>query len=76
MKFSIFRGGKMNRFFAVLIQLLVAIPATVVIWLVCFFAFNLALIVSLIGSIIGGGILYWIMSLYINHRFCKKTRSN
>ena len=72
MKFSIFRGGKMNRFVAGLIQLLLAIPAAIVIGLVGFFAFNLALIVSLIGSIIGGGILYWIMSLYINHLFVKK----
>ncbi len=62
----------MKRFFAILIQLIIAIPATVVIWLVCYFAFNLAFIVSVIGSIVGGGILYWIMSLYLNHVYVKK----
>lgn len=62
----------MNRFLMILIQLFFAIPAAIVIWLICFFAFNLAFILSMIGSIIGGGILYWIMSLYLNHLFVKK----
>lgn len=62
----------MNRFFAILVQLLVAIPAAFVIWLVCFFAFNAAFIGSLVGSIIGGGILYGLLSFYFNHSFVKK----
>lgn len=62
----------MNRFFAMLIQLFLAVPAAVVIWLVCYFAFNLVFIVSVISSIMGGGVLYWIMSLYLNHHFVKK----
>lgn len=62
----------MNRFLTILIQLFFAIPAAIVIWLVCFFAFNLAFILSVIGSMIGGGILYWVMSLYFNHLFVKK----
>lgn len=62
----------MNRFFSMLIQFFLAFPAAIVIWLVCFFALNLAFIISVIGSIIGGGILYWIMSLYLNHLFVKK----
>lgn len=62
----------MKRFFEILIQLFLAIPATVVIWLVCYFAFNVAFIVSVIGSIVGGVILYWIMSLYLNHVYVKK----
>lgn len=55
-----------------LIQFFLAVPAAIVIWLVCYFAFNLAFIVAVIGSIIGGAVLYWIMSLYLNHLFVKK----
>lgn len=62
----------MNRLFALLIQFFLAVPAAIVIWLVCYFAFNLAFIVAVIGSIIGGVVLYWIMSLYLNHLFVKK----
>jgi 5-bromo-4-chloroindolyl phosphate hydrolysis protein len=62
----------MNRFLALLIQLFIAIPTVLVVWLVCFFAFNLAFLVSIVSSIISGAILYGLTSLYLNHRFVKK----
>lgn len=62
----------MNRFFAILIQFFIAIPAAFVIWVICFFAFHVAFFLSLLGSIIGGGILYGMMSVYFNHSFVKK----
>ena len=62
----------MNRFFVLLIQLFLAIPTAIVVLLVCYFVFNLALIVSIIGSIIGGVILYGLTSFYLNHLFVKK----
>ena len=62
----------MNRFFALLIQLFLAIPVAIVVGLVCFFVFNLAFIVSFFGAIIGGGILYGLTSFYLNHSFVKK----
>ena len=67
----IIRGVNMNRFIVLFIQLLIAIPTAIVVWLVCFFAFNLGLL-SILGSIFGGAILYGFTSLYLNHLFVKK----
>lgn len=61
----------MNRFIVLFIQLLIAIPTATVVWLVCFFAFNLGLF-SILGSIFGGAIMYGFTSLYLNHLFIKK----
>lgn len=61
----------MNRFIVLFIQLLIAIPTATVVWLVCFFAFHLGLL-SILGSIFGGAIMYGFTSLYLNHLFIKK----
>ncbi len=66
----------MNRFFSILIQFFIAIPTAIVIWLVCFFGFNLAAIVSSIGAIIGGAVVYALMSFYFSHLFVKKHGLN
>lgn len=62
----------MNRFFAILIQLVLAIPAAIVIGIVCFLVFKLVFYISLLGAVIGGGILYWMTSFYLNNQFIKK----
>jgi len=63
----------MNPFLSFLIQSAVAFPSTVTIWLVSIFALNNPFWLSSGLALAGGGLVFWLVSLYTGSRFLKKN---
>ncbi|MFT4413970.1 5-bromo-4-chloroindolyl phosphate hydrolysis family protein [Fredinandcohnia humi] len=62
----------MNPFLAFIIKMFIAVPSTITVWLVSFFTFDQTFLLSSGYSILGGGLTFFISSLYMNHLFLKK----
>ncbi|USK60489.1 5-bromo-4-chloroindolyl phosphate hydrolysis family protein [Peribacillus asahii] len=62
----------MNRFLAVFIQLLIALPGAFLVWLASFFAFDLTSMLSTVAAMAGGAILYGATSFFLQQRFVRK----
>ncbi|WP_349775421.1 5-bromo-4-chloroindolyl phosphate hydrolysis family protein [Mesobacillus maritimus] len=63
----------MNPFLSFLIQSAVAFPSAVTIWLVSIFAINNPFWLSSGLALAGGGLVFWLVSLYTGSRFLKKN---
>ena len=66
----------MNTVLVFLGKMLIAIPSTITIWLVSFFAFDQSFIMSSVISLAGGLLSFSIMSVFLKNRFLKKHRLN
>lgn len=62
----------MNRFLADVVPILVAIPMIMLVGLISLFALNQSFMLSVVFSLVGGGLTYWLGSLYFTSRFLKK----
>ncbi|MGG0286126.1 5-bromo-4-chloroindolyl phosphate hydrolysis family protein [Peribacillus butanolivorans] len=62
----------MNRFLADVVPILIAIPMVLPVWLISYFALNQSFLLSVVFSIVGGGLAYWLSSIYFSSRFLKK----
>lgn len=62
----------MNRFLADVVPIIIAIPITLPIWLISFFSLDQSFILSMVISLIGGGLTYWLSSIYFSSQFLKK----
>ena len=62
----------MNRFLADVVPILVAIPMIVLVGLISLFALDQSFMLSVVFSLVGGGLTYWLSSLYFTSRFLKK----
>lgn len=62
----------MNPILAFIVKTFVAIPIIGMIWLISYFGFQQSFLLSSGVSVIGGGLIYWITSVYLNHSFLKK----
>lgn len=62
----------MNRFLADVVPMLVAAPIALLVGLISLFALNQSFMLSVVFSLIGGGLTYWLGSLYFTSRFLKK----
>jgi len=62
----------MNPILSFLIRSFVAIPITVITWLLCYFPFGQTFWPSIAIAIFGGGLTHLILSLIMNNRYLKK----
>lgn len=62
----------MNRFLADVVPILVAIPMIMLVGLISLFALDQSFMLSVVFSLVGGGLTYWLSSLYFTSRFLKK----
>ncbi|WP_407408033.1 5-bromo-4-chloroindolyl phosphate hydrolysis family protein [Peribacillus sp.] len=62
----------MNRFLADVVPMLVAGPIALLVGLISLFALNQSFMISVVFSLVGGGLTYWLGSLYFTSRFLKK----
>lgn len=64
----------MHPFMAFILRFFIAVPTTVVIWLLSFFAFSQPYWLSTLFALGGGVIVYSIINWYTSHTFLKKHR--
>ncbi len=64
----------MNSFLAFLGKITITIPTTIIVWLVSFFGFDQTFAASSAISIVGGALVYWLMSIYLKSKMLKKHR--
>lgn len=62
----------MNPFLSFLVRSFVAVPITVLTWLISFFAFDQAFWISSAFALAGGILTLMVLSVYMNTRFLKK----
>lgn len=62
----------MNRFLADVVPMLVAGPIALLVGLISLFALDQSFMLSVVFSLVGGGLTYWLGSLYFTSRFLKK----
>ncbi|MFJ7748163.1 5-bromo-4-chloroindolyl phosphate hydrolysis family protein [Peribacillus sp. NPDC097295] len=62
----------MSRFLADVVPIVVAIPMVMLVGLISFFALDQSFMLSIVFSLVGGGLTYWLGSLYFSSRFLKK----
>ncbi|MFJ7639801.1 5-bromo-4-chloroindolyl phosphate hydrolysis family protein [Peribacillus sp. NPDC046944] len=62
----------MNRFLADVVPMLVAGPIALLVGLISLFALDQSFMISVVFSLVGGGLTYWLGSLYFTSRFLKK----
>jgi 5-bromo-4-chloroindolyl phosphate hydrolysis protein len=63
----------MNSFLSFLLRTAVAVPSAITIWLLSYFAFYNTFFISSAASLAGGALIYWLVSLYSDSRFLKKS---
>ncbi|CAK6470481.1 5-bromo-4-chloroindolyl phosphate hydrolysis family protein [Peribacillus simplex] len=62
----------MNRFLADFVPILIAFPMVLPVWMVSYFVLNQPFALSVVISLAGGGLAYWLSSVYFSSRYLKK----
>lgn len=62
----------MNPFLAFLVRTAIAIPASVLVWLISFFGFDQTFFISSVLAFLGGGLTYYSIKGIMKHRFLKR----
>jgi 5-bromo-4-chloroindolyl phosphate hydrolysis protein len=64
----------MNLFKSFLIGTFAAFPSAILVWLLCFFAFDQTFLLSSAYSLLGGAVVYSLLSMIVTTRFLKKNQ--
>ena len=62
----------MNRFIADFVPILIAFPMVVPVWMISYFVLNQPFGLSVVISLAGGMLAYWLSSVYFSSRYLKK----
>ncbi|WP_249597427.1 5-bromo-4-chloroindolyl phosphate hydrolysis family protein [Peribacillus frigoritolerans] len=62
----------MNRFVADFVPILIAFPMVLPVWMISYFVLNQPFALSVVISLSGGVLAYWLSSVYFSSRYLKK----
>lgn len=62
----------MNRFLADFVPILLAFPMVLPVWIISYFVLNQPFALSVVISLAGGVLAYWLSSVYFSSRYLKK----
>lgn len=61
----------MNRFVADFVPILIAFPMVLPVWMISYFVLNQPFALSVVISLAGGVLAYWLSSVYFSSRYLK-----